>query len=406
MENYTGALHHSTAWPDEGVNVRGKRVAIIRQGSTGIQLVQSLIKEAKEMTVFVRTPNMAIPMRQRKISKEEQDHTKGFYDAILHTACRNSFGGHLSNRPPSIDTWSLTPEDRAAWFQENWDRGGFQFLNASFLDALVDEKANREMYDFWAKKSRLRIRDPVKRDFLAPLEPPHHFLTKRNGVEHEYYECMDQDNVHIVDVKSTPIEAFTERGIRIGGAQPEDLEFDVVVCATGFDSYTGALTAMGLEWTDGIDLRQRWKDGVDTHLGLMCPKYPNMWIVYGPQGKILLCDFYYPTDFAAPTALGNGPTIVEVQVEIVVDMITKMRKEGAWTLEPTDSAAKAWSAHLQDSSDASLFNVASSWYMGANVPGKKRQLLNYMKGLVEYTKACNEAMETWNGFEVTQQPIV
>ena len=166
------------------------------------------------------------------------------------------------------------------------------------------------MYDFWAKKTRPRIRNPVKRDILAPLEPPHHFLTKRNGVEHDYYECIDQENVRIVDVKSTPVEAFTEKGIRIRGAQPEDLDFDAVVFATGFDSYTGALNTMGLEGTDGIDLRQRWKNGVETHLGLMCPKYPNMWIIYGAQGKILLCDFYYSTDFVAPTALGNGPTIV------------------------------------------------------------------------------------------------
>lgn len=287
MDQFAGELHHSTAWPDKQVDVRDKRVAIIGQGSSGLQMVQSLSTEAKHMTVFVRTPNIAAPARQRKMSAEEQEQMKGWYDSLLRGACRNSFGGFVFNPAPTNSTWNISSEDREAWFQECWDRSAFNFISSGFSDVLFDEKANRVMYDFWVKKTRPRIRDPVKRDILVPLDPPHHMLTKRSGAENDYYECMDQENVRVVDVKSTPIESFTREGIRIGGSQPEDLGFDIIALATGFDAYTGAISTMGVEGTDGIELGQRWKDGVDTHLGLMCPKCPNMWMVYGPQGEHL-----------------------------------------------------------------------------------------------------------------------
>lgn len=282
LDQYSGMLLHSSQWPKGGVDARGKRVAIIGSGSTALQVVQDMAKEAKELVTLVRTPNIALPMKQRKISWEEQDSLKAFLDGILKTAARSSFGGFPYNSPPVASAQMLSEEEREKFFEELYQRGGFNYVAGNFLSSLFDVTDNRIIYDFWVKKTRARIRDPVKRDILAPLEPPNHFMTKRNGLEQDYYEMCDKEHVRVVDLKATPIESFTKEGLRVGS---EDIPFDIIVLATGFDNYTGAFSTMGIEGTDGKQLLDRWRDGVRTHLGLTAPRHPNMWMVYGPQGK-------------------------------------------------------------------------------------------------------------------------
>ncbi|CAI9631235.1 unnamed protein product [Alternaria burnsii] len=382
LDQYTGTLLHSSKWPKEGVDIHGKRVAVVGSGSTALQIVPEMAREAKQLVALIRTPNMALPMRQRKLSLEEQDSLKGILNSVLRTAARNSFSGFPYNPPPVPSPQMLSEEEREKFLEELYQRGGFNFAGGNFSSALVDHKDNRMVYDYWARKTRARIQDPVKRDILAPLEPPHPIIAKRNGLEQDYYEVCDQDHVRIVDLKATPIETFTKAGLQVGG---EEIPLDIIVLATGFDNYTGAFSTMGIEGTDGKTLMDQWKDGVRTHLGLAAPHYPNMWMVYGPQ---------------APTALGNGPTIVEVQVDIVVDMIKKVREEKIKYLDATPEAAQAWADDIAVTSKMLVFEDADSWYMGANIPGKKREMLNYLKGLVEYDRSCRAAMPDWEGFVV------
>ena len=269
------------------MDCRGKKVGIIGSGSTALQIVQELTKTADSLVTFIRTPNTALPMRQRKLQPEEVDHMKGLYDVILRQSARKTFGGFTYNPPPCASPQMLSPEERETFFEELYQRGAFNYSAGNFLSSLFDPTDNRMIYDFWAKKTRARIRDPVKRDILAPLEPLHPFLTKRPGIEADYYECCDSEHVRVVDLKKTPIEAFTKQGLKIGGdggEGGEEIDLDIIVLATGFDNYTGAFSTMGIKGTDGVDLNDRWKEGVTTSLGLMVPEHPNMWMVYGPQG--------------------------------------------------------------------------------------------------------------------------
>ena len=148
-----------------------------------------------------------------------------------------------------------------------------------YTDGGINEDANRVMYDFWAKKTRPRIKDPKKREILAPLEPPYFLGTKRPSLEQDYYEQCDKSHV---EVTNSPILEITETGILTkDGAR----DFDIIAIATGFDAVTGGLKTMGIKGKHGLDLQDKWKDGVQTHLGMMVHGYPNMFMVYGPQGR-------------------------------------------------------------------------------------------------------------------------
>jgi cation diffusion facilitator CzcD-associated flavoprotein CzcO len=297
IEQYSGTLLHSSKWPKGGVDAHGKRVAVIGSGSTALQLVQEMAKEAKELVTLVRTPNIALPMKQRKISWEEQDSMKGFFNGLLKTAARASFGGLPYNPPPVPSPQMLSEEDREKFLEELYERGAFNFAAGNFMSILLDRKDNRMVYDYWAKRTRARIQDPIKRDILAPLEPKNLVLAKRNGLEQDYYEMCDKDHVRVVDLAATPIESFTKEGLRVGG---EDIPLDMIILATGFDNYTGAFSTMGIQGTDGQGLTERWKDGVRTHLGLTAPHYPNMWMVYGPQGTSPLSPSHTHTHLPNP----------------------------------------------------------------------------------------------------------
>ena len=284
MNDYTGIIHHSALWPADGVNVSGQKVAVIGSGATGVQVVQELSKQAENLTVFIRTPNIAIPMRQRGMGPEEQSSLKSMYNAIFK-ASRASLGGFPYNIPNGASSMSVSAEEREATYEELYTRGAFNLIAGIWGDYLFDPRANRAIYDFWVKKTRERISDPVKRDILAPIEPRHPFGTKRPSLEQDYYECMDMPHVKIVDLNETPIVEFSKTGITTEGGESHD--FDMVVLATGYDNYTGAFSTMGLKDTSGVDLKERWREGVHTFLGLMCTGFPNMFMVYGPQGKLL-----------------------------------------------------------------------------------------------------------------------
>jgi cation diffusion facilitator CzcD-associated flavoprotein CzcO len=379
LETFKGEIHHSSHWPEEDVDVRGKRCAIIGTGSTGVQITQEWAKEAKTLTVFQRTPNLALPMEQRKLTAEEQNARKSTYPQFFVDR-QKTFAGFQYDFLPK-KALEATPEEREALYERLWQRGGFEYWLATFEDTLFDLKANRFAYDFWAKKTRARINDPRKRDILAPLEPPHPFGTKRPSLEQDYYEMFNKTNVDVVDVKKNKIVEVKPDGILTsdGSFYP----VDVLALATGFDSVTGSMANMGLRSTRGQLLADEWKDGANTYLGLVRNGYPNMFFLYGAHG---------------PTAFANGPSSTELQGELVVDAIQKIDKSGILTVEPTVQAEKAWKEKVNHLSDITLFPLANSWYMGANIPGKKREQLNFTGGLPLYEKECREALESWNGF--------
>ncbi|KAF2828385.1 FAD/NAD(P)-binding domain-containing protein [Ophiobolus disseminans] len=379
MDTFKGELHHSSFWPDSGVDVKGKRVAVIGTGSTGVQIAQETSKEAASVLQFVRTPNLCLPMQQQSITKEEQDQRKQseyqkFFEYRLTTFAGFGYDNLQKN------TLDATPEEREAFYEKRFENGGFEFWLANYQDMLLDNAANREAYNFWAKKTRARITDPEKREILAPLEPPYAFGTKRPSLEQNYYEMLDKPENKVISVQDNPIVKVVENGLVTADGKVH--ECDVIALATGFDSVTGGLKNMGLKDVDGVDLAEKWKAGTYTYLGMSISGLPNCFFLYGAQG---------------PTAFSNGPTCVEVQGDWIVDAMKKLRDEKIDYCEATHEAEKQWREKVTELSDKTLFPQTKSWYMGDNIPGKFREQLSFAGGFPLYKELTRNALD--RGFE-------
>lgn len=250
---------------------------------------------------------------------------------------------------------------------------------------MVDERVNAMVYDYWARKVRARMTDTAKMDIVAPLKQPFYIGAKRPSLEQDYFEMVDRPNVQLHDLKKSPIAEMSPNGIVTQhGDQTQLHELDVVIFATGYDAVTGSLLDMSVEDKNGMALADKWKEGVLTNLGLMIPDAPNLFMVYGPQ---------------APTALANGPPFIEMEVDWICKVISKMREEGLESIEPTHGAAKAWGDQVVAASNATLLPRVDSWYMGANIPGKRREPLIYIGGLNRWWQQCTESLEHWKGFQ-------
>lgn len=382
QQEYTGVIRHSGEWPEE-TSVKGKRVAVIGAGATSVQIVQELAKEASHLTVLMRRPSYCLPMGQRIWTEEEQVAWRAYYPALF-AAGRNSAAG-FPGVGCDVRVQDVSPEEREKYLESVWVCGGFQFMLRNYNNILVDKEANKIIYDFWKKKVRQRLTDPAKQEQMAPDSMPYYFSTKRTPLEHDYYDLLNQPNVEIVNLYEHGIERFTETGLQLAN-ESKAREFDYVVCATGFDSFTGSLTNMGLISKDGIDIKEVWRNGVRTFLGMMFNGFPNAFMVYSPQ---------------APTALSNGPTIIECQCDFVCDTIKSMQVQGdKTTIEPTKQAEDEWKAGMDAVIEHTLFPYTDSWWNTANIPGKKKENQTYILGIGAYEKQCREMMVGWKGFEV------
>ncbi len=297
---------------------------------------------------------------------------------------KNSRPGFPYNKTTK-SIWQATEEEREAHFEDLWKRGGFSWFLANYVDFVVDKKANAFFYDFWAKKVRARVSDVTKADIVAPIKQEQFFGTKRPSLEQDYYEAIDRSNVQLVNLAKTSIANFTSNGIVTSDGTLK--EFDVVILATGYDAMTGSLMDLHIKDKNGVELQKKWEKGVYTYLGLMIDGMPNMFMVYSPQ---------------APTALSNGPPIIEIQVDWIVDAIAKMKEEGVEAIDPQFAASDKWRSDIQAMNETTLYPTANSWYMGANIPGKVREQLMYLAGVDVYGKVTREAMNGWKGFDVTK----
>ncbi len=379
LEDFAGAAHHTAHWPQEGLDMTGLRVGIIGTGASGVQVTQEAGKVAAEVTVFQRTPILALAMQQRRLTKEEQDEAKADYPEIFHRrTVSNSGFDYIESGETAL---SVSDEERKAKYEKLWEAGGFSFWAGGYSDILISEEANRTAYDFWRDKVRARINDPATAEVLAPMEPPHPFGVKRPSLEQNYYDLFNQDNVSVVDLKATPIEEITPTGVR---TSEEFYELDLLVLATGFDAVTGGLTNMDIKGSSGQSLKEHWDQGPLTHLGIASAGFPNLLYLYGPQ---------------SPSGFCNGPTCAEMQGDWVVELIAHLRDEGVTRIEATEEAEQAWRSQVHAIASMTLFPRADSWYMGANIPGKPREMLNWPGGLQMYLMACkSSAGAGYSGF--------
>ncbi|EHK20522.1 uncharacterized protein TRIVIDRAFT_77573 [Trichoderma virens Gv29-8] len=381
MNKFKGVIHHSSFWPDEKIAVSGKKCAIIGTGASGVQMVQAWGPEAGEIKVFQRTPNLAIPMRKRDLTVDEQEKAKNYYPELFKYR-EKTFVGLLYDWAEK-NTFDDTPEDREAFYEQVWKAGGFRYWVALYKDNLMNAEANKESYKFWAKKTRARIDDPKKRDILAPLDMPHFFGIKRPCLENNYYEQFNRQNVDIVDISNNAIKDIDETGIILEDGTHH--EFDVIAVATGFDIVTGVMTQLGLESISKTKLDEEWLSGAHTYLGLTVSGYPNMFHIYGPQ---------------APTLLSNGPTTVEVQGRWIADCIQKMQKNNIKYINPKREASVAWKKNIIDMNNQMLFPTVRSTYMGGSIPGKVYEPVCFPGGIPMYAMSIRTALDDMSGFDV------
>ncbi|KAJ7168310.1 cyclohexanone monooxygenase [Mycena crocata] len=386
IDSFKGYISHSSFWPEENIDIAGKRCAVIGTGASGVQISQEWgpkIGQNGHLKVFQRTPNLALPMGKKPLTAEEQNQTKKFYPQLLKYR-EQCFGGLLCDFHEKT-TFEDTAEEREKYYQKLWNQGGFSFWLGTYKDMLFDVKANREAYNFWAKSQRARIGDPRKRDLLAPLEPPHPFGVKRPCLEQNYYEQFNRENVDVVDIQSNPIVEIKPNGILLKDGTLH--EVDIIAIATGFDITTGGMTSMGLKSIHGTTLKDEWDKAAYTYLGTTVSGYPNMFHVYGPQ---------------APTLLSNGPTTIEVQGRWIMDCIKAIDRAGLKYIDPTPEASKEWKTRINELSDKSLFPTTKSTYMGGSMPGKAFEQVNYAGGIPTYVKEIREALPDFKGFRTVK----
>ena len=368
VETFKGRSCHTARWPHEPVSFEGKRVAVIGTGATGVQTIQEVAKTAKSLTVFQRTPNWCAPLHNAKIGEAEMKEIRGRYPEIFQR-CRETFACFLHTPHPRA-TSEVTAEEREAHWEKLYANRGFGMWQGNFRDILVDRKANALVSDFMARKIRERVKDPKTAEKLIPRN--HGFGTRRVPLETKYYEVYNQPNVTLVDIKETPIERITPTGIKTSAAE---YAFDMIIYATGFDAITGAFDQIDIRGANGLRLKDKWKSGPQTYLGVLVEDFPNMMMLMGPH-----------------TALGNIPRSIEYNVEWVTGLIRHARDHQLTRIEATAAGVADWTDHVKALGEGLLSNEIDSWMTGINrnIAGKDTRIVaRYSGSAPAYRERCD-----------------
>jgi cation diffusion facilitator CzcD-associated flavoprotein CzcO len=376
IENFKGRSFHTFNWPHEPVDLAGKKVAVIGTGATGIQVIGEIADKVGDLTVFQRRPNWAAPLNNGPISDVEMADIRARYDEIFKTCARTP--GGFEHEPDRRGFYEVPREERLALWDRLYNTPGFAIWLRNFREIFTDEKANAEFSEYVADQIRRRVKDPAVAEKLIPRD--HGFGVQRVPMETRYFEAYNRDNVHLVDITETPIECMTETGLR---TTERDYDFDVVVFATGFDAITGPFDRIDIQGVDGMKLRDRWKDGPSTFLGMFIHGFPNMLMPAGPQSG---------------SASTNYPRGIETGVGWCTDLLEYMRDHGYVRAEPTLAAEERWTAHVTKMYSTMLMRKAKSWFTGynSNVEGHEHGKIRYFVyngGSPKYVSRINEVAE-------------
>jgi len=378
--DFRGEAYHTATWPHQEVSFADKRVAVIGTGATGVQTITEVAKSAHHLTVFQRTPNWCAPLHNGPIDAATQARIKASYPEIF-ARCRESYGCFIHDADPR-NALEVAPEEREAFYEKRYGEPGFGIWMGNFRDILIDKAANATITDFMARKIRSRVREPALAEKLIPTN--HGFGTRRVPLESGYYEVFNQPNVRLVDLRKTPIERITPNGIVTSNAE---LEFDMIIYATGFDAITGAFDRIDIRGRGGLRLKEKWAAGPRTYLGLQIAGFPNMLTLVGPHNAATFC---------------NIPRCIEQNVDWVTELLRYMGEKGFTRVEPTEAAEDAWTEHVYESAARLLLLEVDSWMTGVNrnVPGRqKRTFMAYAGGAPKYREKCEEvAANGYDGF--------
>ena len=362
IERFRGPIYHTARWPRDAMDMRGKKVAVIGTGPSGVQIIQSVGKVAEAMTIYQQTPCLTL----RKYSSPDRTaETLGVgpddHREALQLGLQSFNGFHYALRDQ--DTLTVSAEERNLFYRKRYLEGGWAFWMGGFRDLCEDPQANRDAYAFWAEQTRARISNAAKRELLVPEVPALPFGVKRPCLEEDLYEVMSLPQVEIVDISEEPIEAITDEGIRAHG---RTINFDAIILATGFGEEASGLKSLNIRGRNGIALEDAWSEGVQSHLGIAINRFPNMFFLYGPQ---------------CPTLLVNSPAVITVQVDWLCRIISDCRRADISQLEATGESHRVWQQKMGDLWVKSLYhkhphknrkkgktsNESQTWYVASEV---------------------------------------
>jgi cation diffusion facilitator CzcD-associated flavoprotein CzcO len=378
--SFKGPTYHTGRWPHEGVDFTGLKVAVIGTGSSAIQSIPQIAKQATQLTVFQRTPNFSLPAHNAPADQTVLQSWRANREANREAQRASAFGAIMMN-VNEVSAMDVSEEERQRVYERCWADGGFSLIG-SFSDIITSKEANDTASEFVRNKIRGLVKDPKVAEKLLPTNHP--IVTKRPCVDTGYFETYNRENVDLVDLGETPIETVTPTGVRTSAS---DYDVDAIVLAIGFDAMTGALCNIDIRGRGGLGLKDKWSDGPRTYLGLMIAGFPNLFIVTGP---------------GSPSVLSNMVVSIEQHVNWIADCISYLNERQVGAIEATEAAEADWVAHVNEVADTTLYPLANSWYIGANVPGKPHVFMPYIGGVGVYREKCEEvAAKGYEGCALT-----
>jgi cation diffusion facilitator CzcD-associated flavoprotein CzcO len=387
-EDFEGEIYHTGLWPHQPVNLEGKRVALIGTGSSGVQVATAICGDVAHLYVMQRTAHHSVPANNRPLHPGEQEAVKAQY-AELRRTWRSTPGAAAWRSLPTDEVvvtyeksaLEVSNQERRETFDRAWTYGGTAFHRA-FNDLLISEEASLLANDFLRHKIASIVDDPVTADLLTPRQ---YYGTKRLILDSGYYAMFNRPNVTLVDVRSDPIVRLTPSGVQTQNAH---YDVDVIIFATGYDALTGTLTRIDIRGRDGVLLRDLWRDGPASYLGMMVVGFPNLFIIAGPQ---------------SPSVLANVIAANEHQVDWISDAIAHLDARGVATIEPTPDAQDAWVERVAELGRASIYTKGNSWYWGGNIEDKPKVFLPFIN-FPNYVAACDQIVtDGYEGFVLSAE---
>ena len=381
LDSFKGNWYHTGLWPHKGVDFAGLRVGVIGTGSSGVQSIPHIAKQAKHLFVFQRTANFSLPARNAPLDAEKERKHKAEYPERRRAAFDTPFG-IAGYPPPTKSALEATEDERSRLYEAKWAEGGSISYLYSYTDLLLNKKANDTASEFVREKIRATVKDPKTAELLCPNDHP--IGTKRLILDTNYYETYNRPNVTLVDIRSNPIAAVTPEGLRTTN---DEYDLDAIVFATGFDAMTGAMKEIDIRVDEGVTIQEKWENGPRSYLGIMMSGFPNLFMITGPQ---------------SPGVKSQMILACEQHVDWIADCLVHMRDRGLRRIEPSPAAEDGWVEHNNEVANGTLYPLANSWYVGANIPGKPRVFMPYVGGITAYKQKCDEVVERgYEGFALT-----
>lgn len=378
-QKFTGDILHTARWPQDGFDLKGKRVGVIGVGATGIQVIQTIASEVNELFVFQRTPQYTVKMKNYPLDAKKHNALREQYP-VMKDDLLTTFAGFEWHIPELGVAEQMSEVERLAILKDCWEDGSLKMWVGTYPEVLTDEAINKEVANFVSEKIRARLDDPSLAEQLTPKNS--FYGSARVALENGYYDAYNRDNVHLVNIKEHPIEGYTENGLQING---EEYSLDVLIFATGFDAGTGALSRIDIRGRNGQSLAELWQRDIRSSLGLQVHGFPNLFTVAGP--------------LAPSTAFCNMATCLQQQVNWLTDAIQYLNDHHLEYMEPAPESETFWVTHHDEIASMTVMSKSNSWYTGANIEGKPRRLLSYIGGAATYKDICDQiAANGYDGF--------